>query len=181
MLSLLPTTRIHLCHPDSSLLTTPANVTNALDVIYSATNTLFIVAGDFNQANLRRVLPKYHDHISCLTMGPNILDHCYTTIKDAYPENVDEYAITVMDFISKCVEDCTPKESDFNNHEACHGPHQLQSRLDPLQFAYRHNRSTENATSLTLHSSLEHLDNKDTYVRLLFADYSSAFKTGLKT
>eukprot|EP00061_Rhincodon_typus_P003380 g19942.t1 len=49
--------------------------------------------------------------------------------------------------------------------------------LDPLQFAYRHNRSTEDAISLALHSSLEHLDNKDTYVRLLLVDYSSTFHT----
>eukprot|EP00061_Rhincodon_typus_P016889 g45339.t1 len=107
------------------------------------------------------------------TRGPNILDHCYTTIKDTYSsipcphfrksdhstvfllpaykqklkrenpsqnevqcwseaaedcvqdcldsadwatfkcstENLDEYATTVTDFISKCVEDCVPKKS----------------------------------------------------------------------
>eukprot|EP00061_Rhincodon_typus_P017006 g45501.t1 len=43
---------------------------------------LFIVAGSFNQANLKCVMPKYHRHISCPTRGPNILDHCYITIKD---------------------------------------------------------------------------------------------------
>eukprot|EP00061_Rhincodon_typus_P013923 g40605.t1 len=48
---------------------------------------------------------------------------------------------------------------------------------EPLQFAYRHNRSTQDAISLALHSSPEHLDNKDTYVRLLFVDYGSAFNT----
>eukprot|EP00061_Rhincodon_typus_P015031 g42480.t1 len=36
---------------------------------------------------------------------------------------------------------------------------------------------TEDAISLALHLSLEHLDNKDTYVRLLFIDYTSAFNT----
>eukprot|EP00061_Rhincodon_typus_P003417 g20035.t1 len=35
--------------------------------------------------------------------------------------------------------------------------------LDPLPFAYQHNRSTDDAISLDLHSFLEHLDNKDTY------------------
>ena len=48
---------------------------------------------------------------------------------------------------------------------------------DPLQFAYRHNRSTADTISLVLHSILKHLDNKDTYVRLLLIDYSSAFNT----
>eukprot|EP00061_Rhincodon_typus_P003712 g20780.t1 len=53
----------------------------------------------------------------------------------------------------------------------------LPTCFDPLQFAYRHNRSTEDAISLALHSSLERLDNKDTYVRLLLINYSSTFKT----
>ncbi|XP_060703504.1 uncharacterized protein LOC132830055 [Hemiscyllium ocellatum] len=157
-----------------------AEVQSALHEIYTVTNrlstkypeALFIIAGDFNQANLKSVLPKYHQHVSCPTKGPNILDHCYTNIKDAYRsiprphfgksdrtavyllpaykqklkredpvqkvvqcwsdgtdellqdcfESVDwsifknsatslnEYATTVTDFISKCVEDCVPKK-----------------------------------------------------------------------
>lgn len=35
--------------------------------------------------------------------------------------------------------------------------------------------------SLALHSTLEHLDNKDTYVRLLFIDYNSAFNKIIPT
>ncbi|KAI3374559.1 hypothetical protein L3Q82_021139 [Scortum barcoo] len=38
-------------------------------------------------------------------------------------------------------------------------------------------RSTEDAISLTLHTALSHLDQRDTYVRMLFIDYSSAFNT----
>ncbi len=50
--------------------------------------------------------------------------------------------------------------------------------LDPLQFAYRPHRSTDDAISQVLHSSLTHIDSKNgNYVRLLFIDYSSAFKT----
>ncbi|XP_055512237.1 uncharacterized protein LOC129709727 [Leucoraja erinacea] len=40
--------------------------------------------GDFNKANLMKSLPNFHQHVSCSTRGPNTLDHCYTTIKDAY-------------------------------------------------------------------------------------------------
>ncbi len=48
--------------------------------------------------------------------------------------------------------------------------------LDPLQFAYQPNRSTDDAISLVLHSSLTHIDSTNgNYVRLLFIDYSSAF------
>ncbi len=50
--------------------------------------------------------------------------------------------------------------------------------LDPLQFAYRPNMSTDDAISQVLHSSLTHIDSKNgNYVRLLFIDYSSAFNT----
>ncbi len=50
--------------------------------------------------------------------------------------------------------------------------------LDPLQFAYRQNRSTDDAISQVMHSSLTHIDSKNrNYVRLLFIDYSSAFNT----
>ncbi|KAK3532340.1 hypothetical protein QTP86_016032, partial [Hemibagrus guttatus] len=45
-----------------------------------------------------------------------------------------------------------------------------------MQFAYRPNHSTDDAIT-TLHLSLTHLDNKDTYVRMLFIDFSSAFNT----
>eukprot|EP00061_Rhincodon_typus_P013142 g39326.t1 len=51
----------------------------------------------------------------------------------------------------------------------------LPTCLDPLQSAYQHNRSTEDVLSQALHSFLKHLDNKDTYIRLLLVDYSSAF------
>ncbi len=48
---------------------------------------------------------------------------------------------------------------------------------DPLQFAYRSNRSVDDAVSLALHTVLKHLECKNTYVRMLFIDYSSAFNT----
>ncbi|KAI5624293.1 gastrula zinc finger protein XlCGF28.1-like [Silurus asotus] len=54
---------------------------------------------------------------------------------------------------------------------------QLPPSLDPMQFAYRPNRSTDDAISTTLHLALTHLDNKDSYVRMLFIDFSSAFNT----
>ncbi len=53
----------------------------------------------------------------------------------------------------------------------------LPNTLDPLQFAYRPNRSTDDTISSTLHLALTHLENKDSYVRMLFIDFSSAFNT----
>lgn len=58
----------------------------------------------------------------------------------------------------------------------------IPDTLDPLQFAYRSNRSTDDAISHILHSSLRHIDsNNRNYVRLLFIDYSSAFNTIVPT
>ncbi|KAK3553695.1 hypothetical protein QTP70_006894 [Hemibagrus guttatus] len=54
---------------------------------------------------------------------------------------------------------------------------QLPPSLDPLQFAYHPNHSMDNAIIKTLHLALTHLDNKDSYMRILFIDFSSAFNT----
>ena len=42
---------------------------------------------------------------------------------------------------------------------------------------YCPNRSTDDAISIALHTALSHLDKRNTYVRMLFIDYSSAFNT----
>ncbi len=55
----------------------------------------------------------------------------------------------------------------------------LPASLDPLQFVYPSNRSADDAIAFTLHTALSHLENKNTYVRMLFVDYSSAFNTTL--
>ncbi len=55
----------------------------------------------------------------------------------------------------------------------------IPAGLDSLQFAYRENRSTEDAVSLVLHTALTHLQHSNTYVRMLFVDFSSAFNTVL--
>ncbi|KAK3517034.1 hypothetical protein QTP70_032526, partial [Hemibagrus guttatus] len=53
--------------------------------------------------------------------------------------------------------------------------------LDPLQFAYRANRSVDDAVNMGLHFILQHLDKSGTYVRLLFVELSSAFNTIIPT
>ncbi len=47
-------------------------------------DSVLIILGDFNKANLSLELPKYRQHITCPTRDSNILDHCYTAIKEAY-------------------------------------------------------------------------------------------------
>ncbi len=69
-----------------------ANAKDALRELYSAiseqqTNnpdSFFIIAGDFNHANLKTVLPKFYQHVNFATRGNNTLDFVYTTEKNAY-------------------------------------------------------------------------------------------------
>ena len=45
------------------------------------------------------------------------------------------------------------------------------------QYAYRQNRSTADADSAVIHQAFTHLETSNSYVRLLFLDFSSAFNT----
>ncbi|KAK3523309.1 hypothetical protein QTP86_029514 [Hemibagrus guttatus] len=49
--------------------------------------------------------------------------------------------------------------------------------LDPLQFAYRANRSVDDTVNMGLHYILQYLEKPGTYVRILFVDFSSTFNT----
>ena len=54
---------------------------------------------------------------------------------------------------------------------------QTQHALDPHQFAYKRNRSSDDATLTLLHNAYTHLDQPGSFVRILFIDFSSAFNT----
>lgn len=43
-----------------------------------------IVAGEFNQANMKTVLPNFHQHVDFATRGENTLDLVYTNINKAF-------------------------------------------------------------------------------------------------
>ena len=75
--------------------------------------------------------------------------------------------VTLTPIIAKCFERLV-----LGQIKTC-----LPPTLDPFQFAYRQNRSTEDAISTALHSALSHLDKSHTYVRMLFIDFSLAFNT----
>ncbi|KAI5621007.1 hypothetical protein C0J50_19433 [Silurus asotus] len=69
-----------------------ANAKEALIVLYGTISRLqnthpdglFIVAGDFNHANLRTVLSKFYQNVDFATRGENTLDVVYTNIRGAY-------------------------------------------------------------------------------------------------
>lgn len=49
--------------------------------------------------------------------------------------------------------------------------------LDPLLFAYRGNRSVDDAVNVAVRYILPHLESPESYARILFVDSSSAFNT----
>ena len=53
----------------------------------------------------------------------------------------------------------------------------IQPHADPLQFAYKRDRGTDDATLTLLRHAFTHLDHKGSFVRILFIDFSSAFNT----
>ena len=48
------------------------------------TEGFVIVAGDFNQANMKAVLPHFHQHVNCVIRGVNTLDVAYTNVRNAF-------------------------------------------------------------------------------------------------
>lgn len=58
-----------------------------------------------------------------------------------------------------------------------HSENNIPAILDPHQFVYRANRSTEDAVSTAPHSTITHLENNDTVIRMFFVDFSSALDT----
>ncbi|KAK0132364.1 hypothetical protein N1851_032758 [Merluccius polli] len=88
--------------------------------------------------------------------------------------------------ISKCFKTSTiitlPKKTNpscFNDYRSVALTSAVRNSLDPLQFAYRPNKSTDVITiSHVLHCTISHLDiGKGNSVHLLYMDYSLAFHT----
>ncbi len=166
-----------------------ANVTEAMEVLHDIISTqqtahpdaFFIAAGDYNQASLKTVLPKFHQHVNFATRGSNTLDLVYTNIKDSYRAaplahvgNSDHRAVLLTPRYRPRVKQA---KAEIERLVMQHIKSCLPANLDPLQFAYKSNCSTEDAITTTLHSILSHLEAKNTYARVLFIDFSSAFNT----
>ena len=139
-------------------------------------DSLVIVLGDFNKGNLTRELPKYRQYIKCPTREENILDHCYTTVSSAYHAVPKKTKVTGLnDYRPVALTSVVMKA--FERLVLVHLKAITDPLLDPLQFAYRANRSVDDAVNMALHFILQHLDSSGTYARILFVDFSSAFNT----
>ncbi|KAK3533238.1 hypothetical protein QTP70_013652 [Hemibagrus guttatus] len=142
-----------------------------------------------NDVTARKTIPPPEDQVLCLTMADvrktlcrvnpqksagrdNIADHHHqttTTVPKKTPVSCpnDYCPVSLTLIIMKCFERLVMRQiKDL-----------LPPSLDPMQFAYRPNHSTDDAISTTLHLYLTHLKNKDTYVQMLFINFSSAFNT----
>ena len=65
----------------------------------------------------------------------------------------------------------------FEKLVLCELMKEVKPNLDPLQFAYKEKRNTEDALLFLLHNIYSHLDIGKTHVRVLLVDFSSAFNT----
>ncbi len=103
-----------------------------------------------------------------LSLAQSVIPTCFKkstilpVLKKTRPACLNDYRpVALTSVVIKCFEQLVKDCSS------------LPSTLDPPQFAYCTNWSTEDAIAHILHTSLSHLDKSGNYVRLLFIDYSS--------
>ncbi len=99
-----------------------------------------IIAGDFNKANLKKVIPNFHQHISCPTRGLNTLDHCYTPLKNAYKAHSlpafgksDHVAIFLTSEYKQRIVHEPPVEREVTRWSS-HSEAMLQASLDDVDW-----------------------------------------------
>ncbi len=99
-----------------------------------------IIAGDFNKANLKKVMPNFHQHVSCPTRGLNTLDHCYTPFKNAYKARSlpafgksDHAAISLTPEYKQRIVQETPVEREVTRWSS-HSEAMLQVALDDVDW-----------------------------------------------
>ncbi|KAK1803808.1 hypothetical protein P4O66_003735 [Electrophorus voltai] len=108
-----------------------------------------------------------------LTLGivPSSFKHStiFPVPKKPRPSSLNDYRpVALTSVVMKCFEKLV---RDFITSS-------LPASMDPLQFAYRHNCSTDDAIAHLLHTTQTHLDKgRGNYAKMLFVDYSSAFNT----
>ncbi len=100
----------------------------------------FIIAGDFNKANLKKVNANFHQHISCPTRGLNTLDHCYTPLKNAYKAHslpafgkLDHAAIFLTPEYKQRIVQGPPVEREVTRWSS-HSEAMLQASLDYVDW-----------------------------------------------
>ena len=96
-----------------------------------------------------------------------IIMHCSHPKKPRPSQNNDYRPVALTSLVMECLERLLLRRISTETS-------QFQ---DPHQFAYRRNRSTEDAILTLIHHAQKHLDTPKTSARILFLDFSSAFNT----
>ncbi|KAI3355814.1 hypothetical protein L3Q82_004221 [Scortum barcoo] len=145
-----------------------ANAKLAMKELYAAISkhqtkhpeAAFIVAGDFNHSNLKTVLPRFHQHVSCHTRGEKTLDHVYSNLAGAYKATPLPH-IGQSDHLSLFL---TPRLGPVRL--ICTGPHLHHYRQC-------HHPETDH---ITMYPNQKPWMNRD--VRLLLKARNTAFRSG---
>lgn len=88
--------------------------------------------------------------------------------KKARPKDLQDYRpVALTSILCKCMERVVADQLVA----------ELSDKLDPLQFAYRAKRGTEDASLRLLDRATKQLDSTHPQTRILFMDFSSAFST----
>ena len=79
-------------------------------------NTLCIVAGDFNQANVESTMPEYKQYVICPPKGNGMSDHCYCKVKIGNKSvsrscygDADHATIMLISIYRQQLKHCRPK------------------------------------------------------------------------
>ena len=104
----------------------------------------------FNMSLIKSVIPTCFKQTTIVAVPKNTKATC---LNDYRP-------VALMSIAMKC----------FERLVMAHINTIIPETPDPLQFAYRPNRSTDDANSIAPHIALSHLDKRNTYVRMLFID-----------
>ena len=112
--------------------------------------------------------------ISNLSLTPSVIPTCFkqTTIiavaKNAKVTCLNDYRPVALTSVAmKC----------FERLVMAYVNTIIPDTHDPLQFEYLPKRSTDATISIALHTALSQLRKRNTYLRMLFIDYSSEFNT----
>ena len=109
-----------------------------------------------------------------LSLSYSTISSCFNTTtiirlpKKNLPTCLNDYRTVALTLI---IMKCSERVVLSHIQSSIHHP------LDPLQYIYRPNGSTSDAIAAVLHYFLSHLENKDSYIRTRFVDYSFAFNT----
>uniref|UniRef100_A0AAQ4Q5M4 Reverse transcriptase domain-containing protein n=1 Tax=Gasterosteus aculeatus aculeatus TaxID=481459 RepID=A0AAQ4Q5M4_GASAC len=175
----LPPPRPSGAHASSSISPSPPPPTTALSILERDVNRLFKRQNPRKAAGPDTVSPHTLKHCA-EQLSPVFTDIFNTSLETCHVPGLHHHPCSqeAQDHRTQCLQARRPLVmKSFERLVLTHLKSLTDPLLDPLQFAYRANRSVDDAVNMALHYILQHLDSPGTYARILFMDFSSAFNT----